>query len=440
MSSLIELAYGKGHTRLRMDPARFAPLVILPQDHPPMEDPHGTFLKKAATPIEAPPLGEIVEKISARSSPRVVIVIADHTRPVPDRLLVPWIVEALGVEDSSVTLLVGTGTHRPSTDRELDRMLGGKILSRFKVVNHDCCTPEALVHIGKSTCGGPCLINRYYVEADVRIATGFIEPHFFAGFSGGAKAIVPGIAGLETVLHLHRAAMIAHPNSTWGELKGNPTLELTREFVSFCPPDFIVNVTLNLQQEITDIFVGHFIRAHEQGCVRTMREACTRVPRTFPLVVTTNSGYPLDMDYYQTVKGLCAAARITAAGGVIVAASECSQGIPGGSMFERILSSAKSSEELLDEIMTTEETSYDQWQVQSLLQVLLKHRVYLFSSLGSAQQLVTRVRHVRDLEEILLDLSRDFDESPLPIAVLPRGPLTIPIPPSRPGISLTSPA
>jgi len=424
----IKLAYGRGHISLNLDPGRFSPSVILPQAHPPLEAPRETFFQKASEPIQAPPLSEIVGKKAGGPSPKVTIVIADHTRPVPDRVLVPWIVEALGVKDACVTLLVGTGSHRPSTESELHRMLGREILSRFRVVNHDCCTPETLVNAGTSLCGGPCWINRYYAEADVRVATGFIEPHFFAGFSGGAKAIVPGVAGLETILHLHRAGMIAHPNSTWGRMEGNPTLDLTREFVSFCPPDFIVNVTLNLEQEITDIFVGDFVGAHERGCLRAAEEACIRVPRSFPVVVTTNSGYPLDMDYYQTVKGLCAAAGITAEGGAILAASECSQGIPTGSMFERTLSSRKSSEDLLQEIMETDETRYDQWQVQSLLQVILKHRVFLFSSLGADQERMTRVRHIHDMEKALLDLSREYDESPLPVAVLPMGPLTIPIP------------
>jgi nickel-dependent lactate racemase len=305
-------------------------------------------------------------------------------------------------------------------------MLGRENLTRFRVLCHDCTDSSRLVSVGKTKCGGICRLNRAYCEADIRIATGFIEPHFFAGFSGGAKAIMPGIAGLETICHFHRAQLIAHPGVTWGETANNPLLNLAREVVSFLPPDFIVNVSLNHQKEITEIFIGNFISAHEQGCRRVAAESFIAVPWKFPVVVTTNSGYPLDMNFYQTVKGISAAAGIVEEGGSIIIASECSNGIPAGSPFEKLLMQPHSPEELLEKIMLNHETACDQWQVQVLLQIILKCRVFLYSTLDRHLEHRTRIVFIDDIEKALESerISRGID--PLPVAVMPLGPLTIP--------------
>lgn len=425
MSRTIELAYGRTQVALSLDPERFDVTVLLPQNRPPLKDPRGAFFKKAGNPIGAAPLHSLVRR-KGGAPKKAVIVIADHTRPVPDRLLVPWIAESLGLDDADITVLVGTGTHRGSTPEELERMLGRRNIDRFKIVNHGCMDVENLVPVGSSVCGGRCLLNRAYCEADIRIATGFIEPHFFAGFSGGAKAVVPGIASLETILHLHRADIIAHPDTDWGIVDGNPQQALIREMASLCPPDIIVNVTLNLQKEITDVFIGDFIEAHNAGCERVRRESFTPVSSKFPVVVTTNSGYPLDMNFYQTVKGMSAAARIVEKGGTIVTASECSQGLPCESDFERILARDIPSPQLLAEIINRPETEYDQWEVQYLLQILDKCRVVLYSSLGPAQRETARVEHTGDIEKTLEELREASGLPCLPVAILPMGPLTVP--------------
>ncbi|MBU2550951.1 MAG: nickel-dependent lactate racemase [Proteobacteria bacterium] len=428
MGRKIRLAYGRGWHDLKLDGTRFEPTVFTPVNHEPLADPHRVFSDKAARPSGVSPLAEIARDHSGRTD--VVIVTADHTRPVPDWLLVPWIVEALGVGDDQVTVLVGTGTHRASTEAEIERMLGREVMNRFRVVSHDCRDRDGLVRVGQSRCGGTCWLNRLYVEARVRVATGFIEPHFFAGFSGGAKAIVPGVAGLETIYHFHRSELIAHPLTDWGRLDDNPLAALSREMVGLCPPDFIVNVTLNLDKEITDVFVGDHVEAHRQGCRRAEAEATVRAERLFPVVVTTNSGYPLDQNFYQTAKGISAAARIVEPGGAIIAVSECSGGLPNGSEFEAILRKPVSSARLLQEILENTRTWYDQWEVQVILQVLAKARILLFSSLTEDQARAARVEPVASIEQALDDLQRGRGSSPLPLALLPMGPLTIPNPPA----------
>jgi len=425
MSKTCRLAYGKGFLYVDLDDAHFDVVTIMPNSAEAAGNPQTLFVEKASAPTGSLPLGELgaAQKVT---SPKITIVIADHTRPVPDRLLIPWIVSALKCDDRQVTLLVGTGTHRSPNDEELIRMLGEENLSRFRVVVHDCLDSAALKQVGTSKCGGACFLNRHYCEADIRIATGFVEPHFFAGFSGGAKAIVPGIAGMETIRHFHRAELIADPNVTWGITAGNPLLSLAREMVSFCPPDAIVNVSLGPSKQITDVFVGDFVQAHEAACKRVSKESLIPVSRRFPVVLTSNSGYPLDMNFYQTVKGISAAARIAEEGGAIVIVSECRQGIPVGSAFGRMLARPVPPDELLKRIMASRQTAYDQWQVQALLQIESRHRLYLYSALDPLSSRLTRAARVEGVGEQLEFIRRSLGYERLPVAVMPYGPLAIP--------------
>ncbi len=422
----VRLAYGEQGLDLAIDEALFAPVVISPKDLPALADPEAAFRAAVAAPIGAvPPLAGLV---ASRGKPvrTVAFAIADHTRPVPDRLLIPWIVRELGVPDAAVTVLVGTGTHRGSTPTELERMLGRDNLGRFRVVNHDCKDTANLAKLGASACGGECWINRGWVDADLRIATGFIEPHFLAGFSGGSKGVVPALAGLETIRHFHRAGIIGHPQSTWGDMAANPQQLLSREFTAFAPPHFLVNVTLNLDKKITGVFAGELGPAHAAGCTAALHEAMVPVSRTYPLVVTTNSGFPLDQNFYQTVKGMSAAARIVDQGGTILVASECRVGLPPEGEFGAILADPRDSDALHAAIKATARTRHDQWQVQVLLQCLEKARIRLYSRLSAADRTLTRTEHIDDLAAALNESAASWQGGRMPIAILPMGPLTIP--------------
>jgi nickel-dependent lactate racemase len=339
-----------------------------------------------------------------------VIAVADHTRPVPDHLLLPWIVAELGLSDECVTILIGTGTHRGSTPQELRKMLGAAA-ERFKVLNHDCQDSESLSFVGTSSCGGPCWINKLWVEADLRLSTGFIEPHFYAGFSGGSKALIPGIAGLETVRHFHRASLIEHPQATWARVFDNPLQQLTREMAALAPPHFIVNVTLNHAKAITGIFAGDVTEAHN-------------------VVITTNSGFPLDQNFYQTVKGISAAARIVEEGGLILVFSRCNNGLPLEGEFADILSEPVSDAELHSKILSTRVTRHDQWQVQTLMQCLEKARVVLFSELSAEDRLRNRTEHTTDPVGLLRDFVAARGGASVAAAILPEGPLSIACPPA----------
>ncbi|NRA40104.1 MAG: nickel-dependent lactate racemase [Planctomycetes bacterium] len=423
----INLAYGKGLLPLELNGPSYAITEIMPKDIASLKDQKSAFTKAAQAPIAATALDQLVSK-KGIAKPSVVIVIADHTRPVPDHLLVPWVVEALDVDDAQVTVIIGTGTHRGSTSEEIDALLGAETAKRFTVINHDCHA-EDLVHVGDSDCGGKGYLHPAYVNADIKIATGFIEPHFVAGFSGGPKAICPGIAGFKTVQHFHRASIIADPGSTWSDLENNPIQKLSRDIVAHCPPDFMVNVTLNLQKEITGVFCGHYIEAHREGAKQARAESTIPVSKRFPVVITTNSGYPLDQNFYQTVKGISAADRIVEDNGVVIVVSECCNGLPDEGEFSGLLQSKLNSEDLLQEINSREITQLDQWQVQIHLMTLTRTTMYLYSNLSDADAAATRCIPITDIAACLEKIYEERGcsaDAPLEVAILPRGPLTIP--------------
>ena len=420
-----ELAYGNGTVSVSLDSPQFAIDVLNPHNPPKLAEAYQAFQEAASHPIGSKAIKDLVAASDAEK-PSVCIVIADHTRPVPDHLLVPWIVEELGVSDEQVTILIGTGTHRASTDLEIDLKLGADVAQRYRIVNHDCENSD-LVDLGKTSCGGPCLLNKIYVDADIKIVTGFIEPHFFAGFSGGSKGVMPGVAGLDTVRHFHRASLIANPNVTWGDLENNPLQAVCREMVQMCPPDVMVNVTLNLDQEITNVFVGDVIEAHRAGCAVSLEEAMVNVDKQYPIVITSNSGYPLDQNFYQSVKGMSAADRICADGGHIIVACECSAGLPHDGEFADLLGSDLDNAALLQEIMDTPKTRHDQWQVQTLLQIDQRASIHFHSALSEADQALTRTQSCSDIAARINEIAASMPAGEtIAIAVLPRGPLTIP--------------
>jgi lactate racemase len=417
----ISMAYGTSGYDLTLDDQLVTPTVIAPADPPALTEPVAAIVQAMRQPIGGKPFAQLS---SGKKNPRVVIAIADHTRPVPDHLIVPALVAELGVPDECVTILIGTGTHRGSTPEEIRRLLGDAA-GRFRVINHDC-HDTSLVHVGNSSCGGECWLHPLWVQADIRLATGFIEPHFYAGFSGGSKAIVPGVAGLKTVQHFHRASIIADPATTWGDIKNNPLQKLTREMTALCPPHAIINVTLNRAKKITGVYAGEMIATHNAGCAAATHEAFVPVSQRFPVVITTNSGYPLDQNFYQTVKGISAAARIVERGGLIISLSRCQVGLPDEGEFRNLLSDPRSTADLHTTIKNSTKTRHDQWQVQTLLQCLEHARVMLKSELPAATRALTRTEHTEDPVAVVHEIARQRGGK-LPVALMPLGPLTIPV-------------
>jgi nickel-dependent lactate racemase len=266
---------------------------------------------------------------------------------------------------------------------------------------------------------------REYVEADKKIILGFIEPHFFAGFSGGPKALLPGIAAIDSILSFHDAYMIGHPKATWGVLEDNPLQMEARAAAELCPPHFLVNVTLNAKHAITGVYAGQWLEAHRAGCAAVHQSATQGFAEPFDIVVTSNSGYPLDQNLYQTVKGMSAAAQVVKQGGTIIAVSECSDGIPSHGNFLSILTSRPSPKEVLEMIETPGYSCFDQWEAQKMAKIQMRADVQLHSSI--TPQLVRDV-HLEPVEDVSAALETCLARygSQASIAVLPQGPLTIP--------------
>jgi nickel-dependent lactate racemase len=395
--------------------------VVTPRYVESLPDEAAAFREAVRSPTGARPLREVV-----RAHHRVAVVIPDITRPLPSERLLPWLFAELShVPAERFVIVNGTGSHRDNTPEELAAMVGKDVFSRYRVVNHTAHDPNGVVAVGRSPDGEPVLMNRDYVEADRRIVLGFIEPHFMAGFSGGYKGIFPAVADIASIMRYHDARTIGDPRSTWGLLEGNPTQALIRHNGALVPLDFCINLTLNRDRRITRFFCGDPLAAHQAGCAFSKSTAMAACPRPFPIVVTTNSGYPLDQNLYQTVKGMSAAAQVVTEGGYIAAAARCNDGFPAHGNFKKLLFEHDSPKALLATICAPGFSMYDQWEAQLLALIRLKARVGLFSEIPAAD--VERA-HLEPLDDVSTGVARELARigRDAPVAVLPEGPMTIP--------------
>ena len=395
--------------------------LLAPRPDEGLKDEAGSFRQAVRLPIASPPLKEII-----RSGERVAIVIPDITRAFPSRRILPWLFEELAhVDKNLLTIVVGNGTHRAGTREEMKKLLGEEVLGACRVVQHNAFDPATLAVAGRCSNGRMVLMNREYVDAERRILLGFIEPHFMAGFSGGYKAVFPGIADIDSILHYHRAAVIADPRSGWGVTQNNPTLDQIRACGSLLPVDFLINVTLNRRQEITQYFCGSVPAAHEAGCRFVRERAMVPCRRAFPIVVTTNGGHPLDQNLYQAVKGMSAAAQIVEPGGLIICAARCADGFPDHGNFKRMLCGGQTPEAMLEEIMQADPPIPDQWQIQLLAQIFIKARLALFSQIPPEEVAKAHLEPIASIaERIGAEMNRLGRDAH--VAVLPQGPMTIP--------------
>ncbi len=395
--------------------------VLEPRRVPDLPDEAAAFREALRNPIGSKPLCEIV-----RPSDRVAVVIPDITRPLPSDRLLPWLFEELPhVPAGQFTIVNGTGSHRANTPEEIARMVGRDVAARYRTVNHDAQDPSTLEPAGKDPDGLDVLMNREYVRADKRIVLGFIEPHFMAGFSGGYKGVFPGVAGIDAILRCHRAEVIADPRSTWGVIEGNPTQDRVRLCGSLLPLDFCANVTLNRDRRITACFCGDPLEAHRAGAAFARETAMVPCREPFPIVVTTNGGFPLDQNLYQSVKGMSAAAQVVSPGGFILAAARCNDGFPSHGNFRRLLFEHATPQAILDTILAPGFLLFDQWEAQILAAILLKARVGLHSEIPPDDVRRAHLEPVRDIRARLEEELRRAGPD-APVAVLPEGPMTIP--------------
>jgi nickel-dependent lactate racemase len=361
-----------------------------------------------------------------KSSHTVAIVVNDITRPTPYKIILPVLLRGLrNVPDEQILLFVATGTHRHTTKAELRRMLGDKVCDRFRIIQNDPADRSSHRLVGTTRSGNEIWLHKQYLDCDIRILTGFIEPHFFAGFSGGGKACMPGLALLETILRNHSAKNMDHPKATWGVTRGNPIWEGIQEAASLVP-SFLLNVTLNKDKQITGVFAGDLRAAHENGCAYVASSAMVALQRRYDIVVTSNSGHPLDQNLYQSVKAMSVAARIVKDGGAIVVVADCRDGIPDHGEYGRLLLEAESPKSLLKAIRERDIVKQDMWQAQVHAAVCRKADVYFHSHNLTDDQIERAFlkpcsKVEKTIEKLLDKYGRDAC-----VCALPEGPQTIP--------------
>jgi nickel-dependent lactate racemase len=416
----VPLAYGQGHLEVELPDQT---MVLRPRPQPGLPDEHAALLTALETPMGCEALHQWL-----KPGAKICIIFPDITRAMPNTRVLPWVLDYLhrhGVRDGQIVLLNSTGTHRPNTPEELEVMLGPAITSRYRVLNHYCEHYDEMVQCGTTRTGAPALINRHAAEADVRILTGFIEPHFFAGFSGGPKALMPGVAGLKTIISNHGAANIGSPQATFGINEGNPIWDEMLDIAQRVGRSFLLNVSLNEEKRITGWFAGDLVQAHRRGREFVRESAMSPVDGAFDVVVTTNSGYPLDMNLYQGVKGMSAAAVIIKPGGTIILAAECREGVPAGSPCDHLLRSVQTPAELLARIASPGFEWPEQWQphIQTLIQA--RARVLLHSAMPDELVRAALLEPCPDIAAaVRAEIARIGPQAR--VAVLPWGPLTIP--------------
>jgi nickel-dependent lactate racemase len=415
--TVVELPYGDAFITAAV-PSGNISAVVGGRHLPGLGDEAAAIREALAAPVGCPGLRD-----SVKGGDRVVVITTDNTRHCPDDRILPVMLAELEkkVPRENITVMVALGLHPPLTRGELAGKLGEEIIANYRVVNHD---PEQTVSLGKTSFGTPVEVNKVVAGADFRISTGFIVPHFFAGFSGGRKSIAPGVSSAAAIRYNHSYEMVAHPGSRAGVLDGNPIHEDMVEQAAVAGLDFIVNVLLNRERRITRVFAGDFRLAHEAACRVAGENVRVELDRPADITIVTNGGAPLDLDFYQTCKGIDTAAQVTREGGIIIIASACSQGV-GPESF-RALHAGASSPEGVMEIIRNSENGGVNWQNQILARAQMNHSVYLVSGLDdelARQMMVTPAQSVEaGLEMAFGELGRDAG-----VVVVPEGPLVLPV-------------
>jgi lactate racemase len=416
----VSLAYGRGAIDV---PLQAGALVITPQDDPALEDPATVLRDALRDPLGVPPLREQV-----RPGMTVAISVCDGTRAQPRRPVLHALLEEIdtAAPGCEVVVLVATGTHRGNTAEELREMLGDEVLSRCRVVNHDARDRSSLTSLGTAGDGVPLALNTLWIEADLRITTGFVEPHFFAGFSGGPKMVAPGLAGIDTVMVLHDATRIGSPLATWGVVEDNPVHRDIRACAALAPPHLALDVLLDRAKRITHVVCGELFGMHARACELARAAAMRAVPEPMDVVVTTNSGFPLDQNLYQAVKGMAAAERVVRPGGSVLVAAECADGLPDHGSFAEVLGAADDPAGLIELISSEGFSVPDQWQVQILARILGKADVQLYCD-GLAPDAV-RAAHLTPTADLTASIAEAVQRHGpgARICYLPEGPQTIP--------------
>ncbi len=421
----LELLYGRTGHVIRL-PDDLDVTVIRKPAMPVLADPAGALRAALAGPIGAPPLAA-----AAQGKRTACILICDVTRPVPNGLLLGPIVRTLleaGVPREGITVLVATGLHRPNLGDELAELVGDPwVLSTVRVVNHDARDDAGHVDLGRTPRGTPVKLDRRLVEAELKIVTGLVEPHFMAGYSGGRKVIAPGVAHRDTITTFHSSRFMAHPRADNCVLEGNPLHEEQLAIAALLGPVLAANVVLDEARNVSLVNFGEVVASHAEAVRFVERYAIVRLPRRFATVVTSAAGHPLDKTYYQTVKGMVAPKDILAPGATLVVASACSEGMGSREYVEaqrRLV--AQGADGFLAGIADKRFADVDEWQTQMQVKPMRRAAVHLYTrGLSDEDRALTGVHQAASVEAVVAEaVARSGDRA---VAVIPEGPYVLPV-------------
>jgi len=417
----VQLDFGRSGITVAL-PVWAEAVLLETKRNPAVANPSAAVADALAAPIGTPPLA-----VLAHGKRRAVVVVSDKTRPVPYRVLLPPLLRTLrdaGLPAEQVEILVATGLHRANTLAELEEMLGADVVRTYPVRNHVARDDDAHEYLGTTSRGTEIWIDRGYLRADLRILTGLIEPHLMAGYSGGRKALCPGLAGVRTMRSAHGPTMLeGHVGP--GILQGNPFHEDLLEIVARVGADFLCDVTIDRMRRMTGVYAGDVVQAHLAGAEALEQQVLVTLPESVDIVLTSAGGYPLDQTLYQAIKGLVAALNIVRPGGAIVLVAELSEGA-GSAEFVRLLLSASSPDAFMQQLLQPGFFQVDQWMVQHLCQVLRKASVWIVSH----HKVVEfpdgfAIRWAASAEAALAEIKERFPQA-RSVAVIPEGPYTLP--------------
>jgi len=415
----IKLPYGKEYVTLEVSEDRLQAVLVSELHH---YKPEMTQIELVRNAIENPVGSERLCDM-AKDKNKIVIIASDHTRPVPSKIIMPLMLEEIrkGNPKADITILIATGCHRETSKNELVEKFGADIVNNENIYIHDCDDESMLVKIGILPSGGELIINKMAYEADLLVAEGFIEPHFFAGYSGGRKSLLPGVASRQTVLANHCSEFIADPKSRTGILEGNPIHKDMMWAAEKAKLAYIVNVVINAEKEVIYAVAGDMNKAHEKGC-EFLSGLCKVNAVPADIAITTNGGYPLDQNIYQAVKGMTAAEVTVKKDGVIIMLAKSNDG-HGGEKFYRTFKDCDDIQEVMDTFMSRgrDETEADQWQSQVFIRVLQKAKVIYVSDADDQTIRDFHMVPAKNVEEALKKAEEILNNNKATVTVIPDG-------------------
>lgn len=417
----VEMRYGYGTVAIDI-PDKNLVGVLDTTETVPIANPEEAICDAISKPIASDALADI-----AASRETACIVISDITRPVPNKVILPPILETLeqaGISQEKITILIATGIHRPNEGKELEEMVGRSIMNTYRIVNHFSQKPETHTFLGETHKGTPVYIDKTYLNADLKIVTGLIEPHLMAGYSGGRKAICPGLASIETMKVMHGPELMEHPKSAVGIMDGNPFHNEATEIAKMAGVDFNLNVSIDKNRQITGIFAGDIVESHRVGTKFVEQNAKTTIPQPVDAVVVSSAGYPLDTTFYQAIKGLLTAFEIVKQGGTILLVAACSEGI-GSKPFTDLLLKTDDLTVFVKGLYNPANFVIDQWQLEELAKVARKADIMFYTDGIPYQQLAKLFVHpLRNPQDGIEEICKRYGDEAT-IAAIPEGPYVL---------------